>query len=162
MPFCNACKRLEIHLLSNSVQCSEQGIHHSTTGVLLSSAQNCNFCSLINESFLRVDHYHTPKAIVEETLRSDPSTPIFLRAGRKKEDDSMDRVDNGARLSFIEVLVGCSKNIMKGRIHLYASKCKFPTHITRLLLIRQGVLLFCLEISLRSQCWLMTRENQVN
>jgi hypothetical protein len=143
MALCDACKRLKIHLLPDPADNSDQGIYsgfpHSTTGVLLVSAQSCPCCALIKESFLRVGHYHIPKAVVEDELRLEPSTPVFLRAGRREEDESSDGGGGeGARLDSIEVLVGYGKKFMRGRIYLYARKGKIPIHITRVLLIRRG------------------------
>jgi hypothetical protein len=127
MALCDACKRVKVHLLPNPVDHSDQGIYsgfpHSTTGALLVSAQSCPCCALIKESFLRVGHYHTPKAVIEERLRLKPSTFVLLRAGRRDEDESSHSGgEGGARLDYIEVLVGHGKNFMRGRIHLYAPR----------------------------------------
>jgi hypothetical protein len=134
MALCDSCKRLKIQLLPDPADNSERGIYscfrHSTTGELLVSARSCPFCALIKEFFLRVDYYHVPEAIVEEKLTLEPSSPVLLRAGRRKDDDSSAAGREGvtgagggeARLNSIEVLVDHGKSFLRGRIHLYAPK----------------------------------------
>ena len=142
MALCDSCKRIDIQLLPDPTNDSDRGFYsgypHSTTGVLLDSAQSCPLCALIKESFQRVGHYHTPQIIIEEKLCLNPSTPVLLRAGRTAEYESCHgKGVAGTKLDSIEVLVGHGKNFMRGRVHLYAQKGRTPTSITRLSLIRQ-------------------------
>jgi hypothetical protein len=123
MSLCTSCQRLKIELLPDPIddigRAAYTGFHHSTAGELLESAQRCPLCAIIKDSFLRVGNYHVSKALLEEQLNLDSSSPVLLRAGRKIDKRTS---GEGAMLSSVEVLVNQGKRYIRGRFHLYAPK----------------------------------------
>jgi hypothetical protein len=121
MSFCDLYRRLNIQLLPDLVESREKEtyleLHHSTTEQLLESARRCSLCALVKDPFLRAGHYHVPRALMEEKLGLDASSPALLRASRKNDGkSSRDR----ARLNFVEVLVNRGKDYPKDGFQLYA------------------------------------------